>query len=70
MKLDFEAAVINAINKVCPDSVLTGCNFHFSQFQWTQIQNIGHDGEIRVQRKLKSLTHLQTVCCFGIPTYQ
>jgi hypothetical protein len=49
MKLAFEVAVISAVNKVWPDSVITGCNFHFSQFMWTQIQNIGLDGGI--QRK-------------------
>jgi hypothetical protein len=49
MKLDFEAAVISATNKVCPDSVITGFNFHFSQFLWTHFQNIGLDGGI--QRK-------------------
>jgi hypothetical protein len=30
-KDDFEAAVVSATNKVSPDSVITGCNFHFSQ---------------------------------------
>jgi hypothetical protein len=49
MKFDFEAAVINVINKVCPDFVTAGRNFHFNQFVWTQIQNIGLDGGI--QRK-------------------
>jgi hypothetical protein len=28
MKVDFEAAVISAVNKVCQVSVITGCNFH------------------------------------------
>jgi hypothetical protein len=49
MKLDFEAAVISAINKVSPYSVITGCNFHFRQFLWTQIQNIGLDGGIQIK---------------------
>jgi hypothetical protein len=40
MKFDFEAAVISAINKVFPDSVIIGCNFHFNQCLWRQIQNI------------------------------
>jgi hypothetical protein len=39
IKVDFEAAVISAINKVFPDSVITGCNFNFNQCLW-RIQNI------------------------------
>jgi hypothetical protein len=39
MKIDFEAAVISAINKFCQDSVITGCNFHFNQCLWRQLQN-------------------------------
>ena len=30
MKVDFEAAVITAITKVYPDSVITLCKFHFN----------------------------------------
>jgi hypothetical protein len=40
IKVDSEAAVISAINKVFPDSVITGCNFHFNQCLWRQIQNV------------------------------
>jgi len=39
-KVDFEAAVISAINKVFQGSVITGCNFHFNQCLWRQLQNI------------------------------
>jgi hypothetical protein len=31
MEVDSEAAVIGAINKVFPDSVITGCNLYFNQ---------------------------------------
>jgi hypothetical protein len=31
IKDEFDAAVVSAINKVFPDSVITGCNIHFSQ---------------------------------------
>jgi hypothetical protein len=41
IKVDSGAAVISAINKVFPDSVITGCNFNFNQCLWIQIQNIG-----------------------------
>ena len=40
IKADFDAAVIGAMHKIFPDSVITGCNFHCNQCLWTQIQNI------------------------------
>jgi hypothetical protein len=66
IKVDFEAAVISAINKVSPDSVTTGCNFHFNQCLW-RIQifvlMVGYkeNEQVRLTRRM---------CCFGIPTYQ
>ena len=41
MKDDFEAAVVREINKVPSDSIVTCCNFHFSQCLCRQLQNIG-----------------------------
>ena len=41
MKYDFEAAVASEINTVRSDSIVTCCNFHFSQCLWRQLQNIG-----------------------------
>jgi hypothetical protein len=41
IKVDFEAAAISAVDEVFPDSAITGCNLHFSQCLWRQIQNIG-----------------------------
>jgi len=38
IKVDYEAAVVSAINTVLPDSVITGCNFHFSQCLWRQLK--------------------------------
>jgi hypothetical protein len=32
IKVDFAAAVISAINKAFPDSVMADCNFKFKQF--------------------------------------
>jgi len=37
-KVDFEEAVISAVNKVFQFSVITGCNFHFTQCLWRQIK--------------------------------
>jgi hypothetical protein len=54
IKVDFEAAVISAINKVFPDSVITGCNCHLNKCLWRQIQNIfltveyKEDEEVRI----------------------
>ena len=38
-----ETAVISTISKVFPDSVIIGCNFHFSQRLWRQTHNIRLD---------------------------
>jgi len=47
MKINFEAAVISAVNEVCQISVITGCNFHFIQCLWRQIKNIVLPGEYK-----------------------
>jgi hypothetical protein len=41
MKVDFETAVISAINRDFPDSVITGCNLHMRQWLWRELQNVG-----------------------------
>ena len=41
VKVGFEAAVVSAVNKIFPDSVINGCNCHFNQCLWRQRQNIG-----------------------------
>jgi hypothetical protein len=47
IKVDFEAAVISAINKVFAGSVITGCNFHFNQCLWRQITKYWSCGGIQ-----------------------
>lgn len=44
-RLDFDATVVTTINKVTPDSLITGCNFRFNQCLWGQIQNTGLNRE-------------------------
>jgi hypothetical protein len=56
MEVDFEAAVISAINKV-----ITGCNIYFNQFLLIQLENIRLKSG--TQRKLRSTTHMQNECC-------
>ena len=51
MKVDFEAEVVSAINTVFPDSVITGCNFNFSQCLWRQLKNISLMLEYKKERK-------------------
>jgi hypothetical protein len=53
IKVDSEAAAISAINKVFPDSVVTGCNFHFNQCPWRQIQNICLTVEYKGDEKVR-----------------
>jgi hypothetical protein len=53
MEVDFEAAVISAINKV-----ITGCNVYFNQFLLIQLIRL----KSGTQRKLRSTTHMQNEC--------
>lgn len=53
MKVDSEAAVFSAINKVSPDSVITGSNFHCNQCLWRQTQNIGLTVEYRENEQVR-----------------
>lgn len=58
IKVDFEAAVISAINKVFPGSVITGCNFHFNQCLWRQIQNIGLAVEYKEDEQVRIICRM------------
>jgi hypothetical protein len=68
MKFDFEAAVIIAINKPFADSVVAGCNFHFKQYPWEQLQK--YWSYCGIQRISTIPTRTQKVCCSDTPTYQ
>jgi hypothetical protein len=61
LKVDFEAAVIGAINTAFPDSVITGCNFHFNQCLWRQTQNTGVMVEYKENEQPKVFLLLQTL---------
>jgi len=63
IKDDYEALVVSETNKVFPDSVITGCNFYFSQSLMRQLQNNG------IQRKQTIATNMQNMRCFGVATY-
>jgi len=61
MKDDLEAAVVSAINKVFPYSVITGCNFHFSHCLWRQLQNIGLTVEYKENEQVRRTRRMCTV---------
>jgi len=54
-KFDIEATVVPTINKVTPDSLITGRNFRFNPCLWGQIQNTGHNGENEQVRLLSRM---------------
>ena len=41
IRLDFESAPICVIEELYPTCRLSGCNFHFNQCMWRNVQNIG-----------------------------
>jgi hypothetical protein len=49
---NFEAAVVSAINKVSPNSNITGSNFH-NQCLWIQQQNIGLTVEYKENEQVR-----------------
>jgi hypothetical protein len=65
MKVDFETAVMSAINKDFPDSIITGCNFNLKQCRCRQLQNIGltvgykQNQQLRLACRMRAaLTHV------------
>jgi len=61
MKDDLEAAVVSAINKVFPDSIFTGCNFHSSHCLWIQLQNICLTVEYKENEQVRLTCRMCTV---------
>lgn len=39
--VDFEKAAMNAIHSVFPEAEIHGCNFHFGQNIWRNVQGVG-----------------------------
>jgi hypothetical protein len=39
--IDFEAAMWQALTKVCPDANKKGCVFHLTKAVWVKVQNVG-----------------------------
>jgi hypothetical protein len=63
-KVDFEVAVISAINKAFPHSVITGCNFHFNQCLWRQIQNIVLTVEYKEDEQVRIICRMCTALAY------
>jgi hypothetical protein len=64
-KVNFETAVISAINKVCQNSVITVCNFHFNQCLWRQ-KNIVLWGEYEENEQVR-LTYRMCAALAHLP---
>jgi hypothetical protein len=70
MKIDFEAAVVSAMSKIFPYSVITGCNCHFNQCVcvWRERQNIGLTAQCKENEQIR-LT-CRTCVAFDTRNYQ
>jgi hypothetical protein len=64
IKVDFEEAVISAINKVFPGSVITGCNFHFNQCLWRQVQTISLTVEYKEDEQVRIICRMCVVLAY------
>lgn len=51
--IDFEAATIQAIKDVFPNTQISGCNYHFNQSLWRKVQNVGLVDEYRDNEKIQ-----------------
>ncbi len=40
MTIDYEKAIINAVNEVWPESSIIGCRFHLTNSWWRKIYNL------------------------------
>jgi len=45
--IDYEKAVINAVNEVWPESNIIGCRFHLTNSWWRKIQSLGLSNEYK-----------------------
>lgn len=39
--IDYEKAAINAVKEMFQETTITGCNFHFNQTLWREVQELG-----------------------------
>ena len=62
MKIDFEAAALSAINKVFPDSVITGCDFYLNRYLW--IKNIGLTVEYKENEQVRIIYRIYTALLY------
>jgi len=64
MKVDFEAAALSAINKIFPNSVIIGCDFHFNQCLWRQVKNIGLTVEYKENEQTRLICRIYTALAY------
>lgn len=56
IKLDFEMAAVEAVRLIFPESFVSGCNYHYNQCLWRQIQNLGLTTDYR------DIEEVRTIC--------
>ncbi|XP_018496340.1 uncharacterized protein LOC108864695 [Galendromus occidentalis] len=64
-KVDFEIAVLRAIEEIFPMAEIRGCNFHFTQALWRKVQHEGLSGlygsDPALERYIKGVMALSLV---------
>jgi hypothetical protein len=45
--IDYEKAIINAVNEIWPESDIIGCRFHLTNSWWRKIQSLGLSNEYK-----------------------
>ncbi len=60
--IDFESAMIAAVQEVLNNARIRGCLFHFSQALWRKIQDLGLTICYKEDQAFNRLVHEQLLC--------
>lgn len=55
IKIDFEAALQEALDDVFPEADLSGCIYHFNQCLWRKIQSLGMAAEYKDDEQIRNV---------------
>ena len=58
IKMDFETAVLKAVQVVLPNTEISGCNFHYNQCLWRKIQEIGLSVLYKDNKEIKQICRM------------